>query len=185
MRRVLGPAFFRRPALTVARELLGKVLVRRVDGKETAVMITDVEAYLGFQDKASHASRGQTARNAPMFGAGGIWYVYFTYGMHWILNAVTGEEGRPSGVMFRAVEGTYGPARLTKSLGIDRRLNGTPIAKATGLWIEDRGIHVPAKAIRRGPRIGVDYAGEWAKKPYRIRIEDEELVAARAGTRRD
>lgn len=168
MRKVLGPAFFRRDALTVACALLGKVLVRRVGGKEIARVITDVEAYLGLEDRASHASRGKTKRNAPMFAAGGRWYVYFTYGMHWILNAVTGPEGRPSGVMFRAVEGTYGPARLTKGLRIGKALNMKPIARSSGLWIEDRGIRIPAKRVRTGPRVGVDYAGSWAKKPYRF-----------------
>jgi DNA-3-methyladenine glycosylase len=177
MRKILKPPFFRRPVLTVARGLLGKYLVRRVGGKETALMITDVEAYLGLNDKASHASRGKTARNAPMFGPGGFWYVYFTYGMHWILNAVTGTEGRPSGVMFRAVEGIYGPARLTKALGIDRRQNHQAISKATGLWIEDRGVRVPSKLIRRAPRIGVDYAGDWAAKPYRLFIDDKDFIA--------
>lgn len=172
MRKVLGPAFFRRDALTVARALLGKVLVRRIRGKEVARVITDVEAYLGFEDRASHASRGKTKRNAPMFEAGGRWYVYFTYGMHWILNAVTGPAGHPSGVMFRAVEGTYGPARLTKTLRIGKALNTKPIAKASGLWIEDRGVRIPTKRVRKGPRIGVDYAGAWAKKPYRFFIAE-------------
>lgn len=172
MRKILKPSFFRRDALTVARALLGKTLVRRVGGKETAVVITDVEAYLGEQDRASHASRGKTARNAPMFEAGGRWYVYFTYGMHWILNAVTGPKGRPSGVMFRAVEGIYGPARLTKALRIGKALNARPIARASGLWIEDRGVRIPSGRVRRGPRIGVDYAGEWAKKPYRFFLKD-------------
>jgi DNA-3-methyladenine glycosylase len=170
MRRILGPRFFRRDALTVARGLLGKFLVRRIGKKETALMITDVEAYLGLEDKASHASRGKTERNAPMFAAGGRWYVYFTYGMHWILNAVTGPEGHPSGVMFRGLEGLQGPARLTKALRIGKGLNKKPISRASGLWIEDRGVRVPKSRIKRGPRIGVDYAGAWAKKPYRFTL---------------
>lgn len=168
MKRVLGEKFFRRDALTVAEALLGKFLVRRRGRKETAMMITDVEAYLGFEDRASHASRGKTKRNAPMFATGGRWYVYFTYGMHWILNAVTGPEGHPSGVMFRGLEGLQGPARLTKALGIAKPLNDAPISRASGLWIEDRGVHVPKSRIKRAPRIGVDYAGTWAKKPYRF-----------------
>ena len=170
MRRLLGPKFFRRDARTVARDLLGKFLVRRIGRREKALMITDVEAYLGFEDKASHASRGKTKRNAPMFAEGGRWYVYFTYGLHWILNAVTGPEGHPSGVMFRGLEGLQGPARLTKALRIGSRQNEASIAPAAALWIEDRGVRVPKTRIKRGPRIGVDYAGAWAKKPYRFTL---------------
>jgi DNA-3-methyladenine glycosylase len=168
MRKPLTAAFFRRPALTVARGLLGKFLVRRVRGKETAVMITEVEAYDGFKDKASHAHRGQTPRNAPMFGPAGCWYVYFVYGMHWMLNVVTGPKGYPAAVLIRGLEGIPGPARLTKRLLIDRRLDAKPASKASGLWIEDRGVRVSPKRIRRTPRIGVDYAGAWARKPYRF-----------------
>jgi DNA-3-methyladenine glycosylase len=168
MRRILGPAFFRRDALVVAPALLGKFLVRRVGRVERASMITDVEAYLGPADKASHASRGLTKRNAPMFAAGGAWYVYFTYGMHWILNAVTGREDEPSGIMFRALSDVYGPARLTKKLRIGKSMNKKPIAPASGLWIEDRGVRISKSRICRGPRIGVEYAGGWAKKPFRF-----------------
>ena len=171
MKRVRGPAFFRRDVLKVAPELLGKFLVRRIGRKETALMITDVEAYLGLEDRASHASRGQTKRNAPMFGEGGHWYVYFTYGMHWILNAVTGRERQPSGVMFLALEGVYGPARLTKALRIGKAMNRRSITPASGLWIEDRGVRVPPSRIVKGPRIGVDYAGTWAAKPYRFMLK--------------
>lgn len=171
MRKLLGPAFFRRDALKVAPALLGKFLLRRRGAKEIALMITDVEAYLGLEDRASHARSGRTERNAPMFAAGGRWYAYFTYGMHWILNAVTGPEGHPSGVMLRALEGIYGPARLTKALGIGKKQNGRPIARGTGLWIEDRGVRVPKSRIKKAPRIGVGYAGSWAEKPYRFMLE--------------
>ena len=171
-RQVLGPRFFRRDPLTVAQALLGKFLVRRLGRKETALMITDVEAYLGFEDKASHASRGKTQRNAPMFAEGGRWYVYFTYGLHWILNAVTGREGEPSGVMFRGLEGLQGPARQTKALRNGKRQNDTRIERATGLWVEDRGVRVPKTRIGRAPRVGVDYAGAWARKPYRFFLKD-------------
>lgn len=168
MRNVLGPAFFRRDALTVARALLGKVLVRRIGNKERAATIVETEAYHGLEDRASHARRGKTERNAPMFERGGVWYVYFVYGMHWMLNAVTSKRDLPSAVLIRALEGLPGPARLTKELKIDRRQDAKPIAKASGLWIEDRGIRIPKARIRRGPRVGVGYAGAWAKKPYRF-----------------
>ena len=92
----MNKEFFDRPALEVAPDLLGKFLVRKGNGKEIALMITDVEAYDGLKDKASHASVGQTERNKAMFGPAGHWYVYFTYGMHWMLNAVTGPMGYPA-----------------------------------------------------------------------------------------
>ncbi|PIY95650.1 3-methyladenine DNA glycosylase, partial [Candidatus Jorgensenbacteria bacterium CG_4_10_14_0_8_um_filter_39_13] len=93
MRKILSQSFFNRPALTVAKELMGKYLVRRYRGKLVSAMITEVEAYDGFKDKASHAFRGMTDRNKIMFGPAGFWYVYFTYGMHWMLNIVTGKKG--------------------------------------------------------------------------------------------
>ncbi|TSC73556.1 MAG: DNA-3-methyladenine glycosylase [Parcubacteria group bacterium Gr01-1014_70] len=171
-RNILPTSFFMRSTLVVAEELLGKFLVmRQNDGSEIAHMITNVEAYDGFQDKASHASRGRTNRNAPMFEAGGIWYVYFVYGMHHMLNVVTGQNGYPAAVLLRGVEGMDGPAKLTKQYGIDRNFYSLPARKKTGLWIEDRGFIVPAKQIKKAPRIGVDYAGPvWAKKRYRFFI---------------
>jgi len=169
VRRVLRRDFFDRPALTVARELLGKYLVRRLPGgRIEALMIAEVEAYDGFRDKASHAHRGRTGRNAPMFGAAGQWYVYFVYGIHWMLNAVTGPEGYPAAVLVRGLEGCAGPARLTKRLRIDRRQNGLLVSRRSGLWIEDRGMSLPPRRIGRGSRIGVAYAGAWAAKPYRF-----------------
>src|SRR3989344_2308826 len=100
--KALPQTFFNRPAPLVARELLGKFLVRRYRKRTDAFIITETEAYEGFHDKASHAHRGQTKRNAPMFGDAGYWYVYFTYGMHWLLNIVTRERGYPSAVLIRA-----------------------------------------------------------------------------------
>ncbi len=171
MRRVLGKEFFDRPALAVARGLIGKYLVRRRGRRLEARMITEVEAYDGWRDKASHASRGLTARNAPMFGPPGYWYVYFVYGMHWMLNVVTGAKGYPAAVLIRATEGIRGPARLTKRLGVARPLNGRPADRSSGLWIEDRGVRIRPRDIHRGPRIGVAYAGEWAAKPYRFHLD--------------
>jgi DNA-3-methyladenine glycosylase len=167
-REILKRDFFDRPALTVARELLGKYLVRRVNGSTEAHLITEVEAYDGWQDRASHAHRGETDRNAPMFCAAGRWYVYLCYGMHWMLNIVTGPSGYPAAVLIRGVAGINGPARLTKGLRIGRDQNNCSATRTTGLWIEDRGFHVPRGGIRRAPRVGVDYAGEWAKKKYRF-----------------
>lgn len=169
MRRILKRNFFEQDTLVIARSLLGKYLVRRWKGKESAFLITEVEAYDGFEDKASHAHRGETIRNAPMFGHAGIWYVYLVYGMYNMLNIVTGERGYPSAVLIRGIEGIKGPGRVTKSLHITRAQNRMSASLASGLWIEDRGFVVKDDDIERTPRIGVAYAGlVWARKKYRF-----------------
>ena len=206
MRNALGQKFFNRPALKVAEDLLGKYLCRGQLGGETAkcYLITETEAYVGPEDKASHASRGRTKRNAPMFGEAGRWYVYFTYGMHWMLNIVTGKKDYPAAVLIRGVSdfspqhfarhGYFfakkflvlapsrsqglakhlsknrlnGPAKLTKFLKINKRFNAKIANKKNKLWIEDRGIKITKSQITATPRIGVDYAKERAKKPYRF-----------------
>lgn len=177
MKKVLTSKFFNRPTLEVAKNLLGKYLVREIEGKEMALPITEVEAYDGFKDKASHASWGMTTRNAVMFGPAGYFYIYFTYGIHWMLNVVTGEKGFPAAVLIRGTGGNRsggaitGPARLTKFLEIDKNLNGRKAGKPAGLWFEDRGLEINQK-IKRKPRIGVDYAGPvWSKKNYRFLYE--------------
>lgn len=168
--RVLQGDFFARPALTVAKELIGKCLVRRSAGRETAAIITETEAYVGPHDLACHASKGRTARTEVMFGPADCWYVYFVYGMHWMLNAVTDGEGYPSAVLIRGAGPWNGPAKLTKALAIDKTSNTRLIAPAAGLWIEDRLFKLPRARVRRTPRIGVDFAGDWAKKAYRFVI---------------
>ena len=167
---VLEKAFYKRPTVTIARELIGKFLVRRIAGREVAGMITETEAYDGPEDRASHACRGKTPRNAVMFGPAGHWYVYFVYGMHWMLNVVTGDEGYPAAVLIRGMAGWKGPGKLTKALMIDGNLNGKASVRKSDLWIEDRGMKIPRTKIKTGPRIGVDYAGIWAKKPYRFSL---------------
>lgn len=170
-----------RDTVKIAKSLLGKFLVRRWRGKEIAAIITEVEAYDGFQDKASHAHRGKTERNKIMFGPAGYWYIYFTYGVHWLLNIVTGPREYPAAILIRSIKIASGPeprrrttlingpARLTKFLKIDGGLNGKPASRKSGLWIEDRGARIPKKLIRKSPRIGVDYAGPvWSKKRYRF-----------------
>lgn len=169
MRKILRKDFFEEPTLVVAEQLLGKFLVRGDD----AYMITEVEAYDGFEDKASHASRGETPRNKVMFNDAGVWYVYFVYGMHHMLNIVTGAKGYPAAALIRGVEGISGPARLTKAFGVDRRMNEQKAAPKSGLWIEDRGVIVPKNHIEKTPRIGVMYAGEeWAGKPWRFVLKN-------------
>ena len=166
--QVLAPDFFDRPTPVVARQFLGKFLVRELGGERLAHMITETEAYHGFDDKASHAHRGVTKRNAPMFGPPGSIYVYFTYGMHWMLNLVCGKEGHPGAVLIRGVKEISGPARLTKRLQIDKQLNGQMLSVSSGLWIEDRGVVAKAAHIRKTPRIGIAYAQDWTDKPWRF-----------------
>lgn len=152
----------------VAQELLGKFLVRKVAGKTITLMITEAEAYHGFNDLGSHASRGKTPRNAPMFMGPGTIYVYFTYGMHWMLNFVTEREEYPAAVLIRAAGDIVGPARLTKALSIDKKLTGKPLGKKIGLWVEDRGVKVNPKDIQKTPRIGILYAGAYTNKLWRF-----------------
>lgn len=155
----------------VAKELLGKYLVRRYGARNIPLMITEVEAYVGSEDKACHASCGKTERNKIMFEGGGRWYVYFTYGMHWMLNIVTGPKNYPAAVLIRGTDKVAGPGRLTKYLKIDRSFNGSLADKKSGLWIEDRGCEIKPSEIVKAPRIGVDYAGlPWAKKPWRFYV---------------
>lgn len=172
---VLPEEFFSRSTLRVARELLGKYLVRRIGSGTIAGKITEVEAYIGLDDRASHASRGMTKRNRVMFGSAGTWYVYFTYGMYWMLNVVAERKGYPAAVLIRGVEGVSGPGRLTKFFRIDKRFDGEPAWPRTGLWIEDRGIEIRPAAIKRTPRIGVDYAAEWKDKLWRFYVEADKL----------
>lgn len=182
VRKTLPAKFFDRPTLTIARELLGKYIVRRTpDGRTLALMITEVEAYDGPLDRASHAFRGRTPRTSVMFGPAGVFYVYFTYGMHWMVNVVTGPGDYPAAVLLRAsayhdpTTGTLvhvtGPARLAKFLGITGAQNRLPAARKSGLWFEDRSIRVPRAKIVEGKRIGVEYAGKvWAGKKYNFKL---------------
>lgn len=171
MKRILKQDFFNRSTLKVAEELLGKYLVRKYRGKFISAMIIEVEAYDGPKDKASHASRGMTPRTRVMFGPAGHWFVYFTYGMHWMLNVVTGKEGYPAAVLIRGVEGVSGPGRVTKFFHIDKRSNGRMADKKSGLWIENRGVKIKGVKIKRTPRIGVLYAGSyWSKKKWNLSL---------------
>ena len=183
----LDARFFRRPADRVARELLGATLaVRRPDGLVTRHPLTEVEAYLGAHDLACHGRTGPTRRNATMFGPAGRWYVYLCYGMHWMLNVVTGEEGEPAAVLVRGAGTLSGPGRLTRGLGLDGAFDGRPAAPAAGLWIEEppEGAFpwpVPPRWYRRTPRIGVDYAGAWAAKPLRFVVDPPRLPTIMVG----
>ncbi|MDI6734313.1 MAG: DNA-3-methyladenine glycosylase [Patescibacteria group bacterium] len=174
--KTLSQKFFKKPTLEIARRLLGKYLCRRYRGKTIKLMITEVEAYDGFEDKASHASRGITLRNKIMFGPAGYWYVYFTYGIHFMLNIVTGKKGYPAAVLIRSAKTANqqinGPARLTKFLHINKSLNEKIMSRKTSLWIKDGGLKLKPFQIKSSPRIGVNFAGPaWSKKKYRFYIK--------------
>lgn len=173
--RFLIPAsFYARPTLQVARSLLGKYLVRETASGLQAGRIIEVEAYVGPQDRASHASRGRTKRTDVMFGQPGLAYVYLIYGMYHCLNVVTERSDYPAAVLIRAIEYEAGlidgPGRVCRLFGIDRRLNCHDLTSGKDLWIEDRGERISRTQIGALPRIGVDYAGPWAAKPWRFRI---------------
>ena len=172
---VLDRKFYGRDTLKVARALLGKKIVRRMGRIELSGMIVETEAYCGSSDSACHAHRGRTPRNAVMFGSPGHAYVYFTYGMHYMLNLVTREEGNPCAVLIRALvpltgieemesrrmrkgaQLTNGPAKLCQALSIDKSLNGWDLTIGSKLWVEDYK-RIPVKSIISTPRIGIDYA---------------------------
>ncbi|WHZ17659.1 MAG: DNA-3-methyladenine glycosylase II [Nitrospira sp.] len=172
---VLPREFFSRSTLRVARSLIGKYLIRENGRGLVAGKIIEVEAYVGAEDRACHASKGRTARTEVLFGPPGHAYVYLCYGMYEMLNVVTEAEGFPAAILLRAVEcdGTLidGPGRLTRAFDIDRRLNCLDLTAREALWFEDRGEAVLRGTVKTYPRIGVDYAGEWAKKPWRFRLE--------------
>ena len=171
---ILSKRYFNRPTLTVARSLVGKYLVRE-NGKGTvAGRIVEVEAYVGCEDLACHASKGRTGRTEVLFGPPGMSYVYLIYGMYHMLNVVTERTEFPAAVLIRAIEvdGELidGPGKLCRLLAIDRSLNRVDLTNRRFLWLEDRGVKVFSKQIGTFPRIGVDYAGVWAKKPWRFRL---------------
>ena len=164
----LTRSFFTRDVLTVAPELLGKTLVCRVDGEFVRYRITETEAYRGFEDLACHASKGRTGRTEAMFHLGGVLYVYFIYGMYWMLNFVTGNEDEPQAVLIRGLDGIYGPGRLTRRLQIDKSFYNEDLTDSSRIWVEDDGYK---PSFQTGMRIGVDYAGEWKDKPWRFFYE--------------
>ncbi len=195
--------FFARPTLTVARELIGCRLVRCIDGRRLSGIIVEAEAYIGEEDLACHCRHGRTPRTEVMFGKPGTAYVYFTYGLHWMLNVVTEREGFAAAVLIRAIEpleGTdlmqahrgltalrqlcSGPAKLTQALHIDGQDNGIDLCvRAANLWLEAGGPPRPRQTatplrVGRSPRVGVDYAPEpWRSQPWRFFVQDNPFVS--------
>lgn len=191
----LGRDFFERKPELVARELLGKFLVRKIRSKTYVGKIVETEAYLSENDLACHASRGKTKRNEVMFGPAGHAYIYFTYGMHWMLNFVTEKEGKPSAVLVRALEPLSenskqlsdnnqinlkklgsGPARLTKWMEIDGYLNEMDISNSEELFVAGRE-KVKNSDVVRTSRIGVDCAGEHKDLPLRFYIKASKFIS--------
>ena len=179
--------FYNRPTLTVARELIGARLVRILDHVKLVGIITETEAYISEKDLACHAKAGRTPRTAVMYGKPGHAYAYFTYGNHWMLNAVTEREGFPAAVLIRAIQpieggelmlerrngrDTFGPGKLCQALGITKCENGVDLTdKSGGLWIEE-GVKVPNSLVTKGPRVGLNNTPEpWLSKPWRFLVK--------------
>ncbi|MEK8022454.1 MAG: DNA-3-methyladenine glycosylase [Candidatus Hydrogenedentota bacterium] len=174
--------FYNRKTKSVARELLGKWLVHRVNGTDIIGRIVETEAYLGRNDLASHSSKGMTPRTAVMFGPPGHAYVYMIYGMYYCMNVVTEPEGIGAAVLLRALEPvknldgkTSGPGLLCRSMGIDRSLNRHDLLRDNFYIVEPE--HRERIRIVSRPRIGVGYAGEWARKPLRFYIEGNRFIS--------
>ncbi len=190
----LPESFYSRPAVDVAVDLIGKVLVRQVGRTRMAGIIVETEAYVGPHDLACHASKGKTPRTAVMFGPPGRAYVYMIYGVYYCLNAVTERTGYPAAVLVRAIEPLdgiramkrrrpkaardvdigSGPGKLCQAMSIDRGLNTVNLG-GRSLWIENQDMD-PGR-VAAGPRIGVDYAGEYRDKPWRFFVPDNPHVS--------
>jgi len=198
--KILKKSFYARDALAVARELLGKKLVRKINGRVLSGLICETEAYMGSTDSASHAFKGKTPRNAVMFCPAGVAYVYFVYGKHYLLNIVTAEEQNPQAILIRALiplEGirhmqrnrggkgkdlTGCPAKLCQALTVNMALNGWDLVAGEKLWVE-AGPSIADKYIKKGPRIGIDYARLTDRRAARRFWIDEMYARAMISTK--
>lgn len=167
--------FFEKPTLWVAKHLLGRILIRRWRGREIRASICETEAYVGENDLACHASKGRTPRSEVLFAKAGTAYVYLIYGMHYCFNVVTEKNGFPAAVLIRAVtidgKNFSGPGRVCKALHIDKRFHGQDLIKNEELRFENGLSPLKSYQIKSGSRIGVEYAGVWARKPWRFWIK--------------
>jgi DNA-3-methyladenine glycosylase len=191
--KVLKKNFYARDTRRVARELLGQKLVRRFRGNLLSGLICETEAYIGSADSASHAFKGQTTRNAAMFGPAGVAYVYFVYGLHYMLNLVTEKEKNPCAILIRAIvplesvkqmerlrgrrgnDLTDGPAKLCQALAVDTSLNGWDVTVGKKLWLEAQS-SIPERFVSKGPRIGIDYAKPADRKAFRRFWVEEKYI---------
>ena len=166
----LDSALYSLPATELAPKLLGKLLCVSRDGNTLKLRITETEAYFGEEDTACHAHKGRTQRTEVLYSKGGKVYVYLCYGIHSLMNIISGSADHPEGVLIRSVEGFNGPGKLTKHMGIDRTFNGLNAIDSDVIWIEDDGFEVCE--IFTSPRIGIDYATEeYKNKPWRFYIK--------------
>lgn len=189
--KILPRSFYNRPTLTVARELIGARLVRMERGRRLVGLIVETEAYIGEKDLACHAKAGLTPRTAPIYGEAGHAYVYFTYGNHWMLNAVTEREGFPSAVLIRAIQpmegvevmskrrdgrDTFGPGKLTQAMGIDKALNQVDLTEPASPLRIEAGVQVPNSLVTKSPRVGLNNTPEpWLSKPWRFKVKNWRL----------
>lgn len=188
MSQLILRKFYNRPTLVVARDLIGAKLVRILDGVKLVGFISETEAYVGEQDLACHAKAGRTPRTLPMYGPPGHAFVYFTYGNHWMLNAVTERQDFPAAVLIRAIQpiegvdiiserrggrDTFGPGKLTQAMGITKAENTIDLTNtSSNLWIET-GLTVSDKTVTIGPRVGLNSVPEpWKSIPWRFMVED-------------
>jgi len=182
--------FYDRPALEVARDLLGKTLVRIESGDAISGSIVEAEVYRGEEDLGCHCRAGRTPRTAVMYGPPGFVYVYFTYGIHWMLNFVVEKEGYPAAILIRAIEPfsgleiiaarrgkqpqklwTNGPGKLCQALNIDKRFNGSDLCSEGALLYVEDGEPVPGSSVTTGPRVGLNNVPEpWKSIPWRFRV---------------
>lgn len=184
----LPRSFYNRPTLTVARELIGARLVRILDGVKLVGLISETEAYIGEDDLACHAKAGLTKRTAPMYGPPGHAYVYFTYGNHWMLNAVTEREGFPAAVLIRAIQpiegvdvmmerrqgrDAFGPGKLTQALGITKSENNADLTESGSPLRIEAGFSVPDSGVTIGARVGLNSTPEpWLSMPWRFLVKE-------------
>lgn len=158
--------FYTKRAIELAPLLLGKLLCRNVNGTILKYRITETECYYGEEDTACHAHKGKSERTKIMYEQGGLAYVYLCYGIHNLLNVVTGNKNFPEAVLIRGVEGYQGPGKLTKAMQIDRSLNGEDFVTSNRLWLEEDGF---SGSFSTGKRVGIDYATEeYREKPWRF-----------------
>ena len=168
---LLERSYFSSPATILAPDLLGKILCRRTENGVIRARITETECYYGEEDTACHAHKGKTERTKTMYEEGGITYVYLCYGMHAMLNIVTGPKDHPEAVLIRGVEGASGPGRVTKYFGLTTAQNRIPLCPQFGIWVEDDGAPVPHYAAL--PRVGIDYADEPDRtRPWRYLVKE-------------
>jgi len=192
--KLAEPFYLRRNVTVIAKQLLGKILVTKINHRVTSGRIVETEAYSS-KERGSHAYKGMTARNEVMFQQGGKAYIYLCYGVHEMFNVVTNEDGKADAILIRALEPlsgietmlermntkfskriTSGPGKLTKAMGIDRKLNGEKLNKNI-IWLEDQGVKIKRADIDCSPRIGIDYAGNDALLPWRFTVRGNKWIS--------